>query len=211
MEQEIDYKGYRIKIVQDEGFDSPNDWLNDERFLVFEHKNFNIKREGFEPQDIYDYINGANYPIYKDYYIFQIEAYIHSGVSLRLFNGIKQCQWDSSITGFVLIKKEDTTEEQAKEYAERLIETWNQYLSGEVYGYVVEEANVYYQISKQDLTEVINKPHGYINLEEFYVRAEEDHDWGYVDSCYGFYGDPEESGCIDEAKSIIDNLVKDGE
>ena len=183
MEQEIDYKGYKIKIVQDEGFDSPNDWLNDERFLVFEHRDFNIKREGFKPQDIYYYINGANYPTYKDYYIFQVEAYIHSSVSLSLFNGIKQCQWDSSVTGFVLIKKEDTTEEQAKEYAERLIETWNQYLSGEIYGF---------QIWKEDKCSYCD------------TITEEN-----IDSCYGFYGDPEESGCIDEAKSIIDNLVKE--
>ena len=218
MRQEIDYKGYKIKIAYDEDCESPDDWGDDERFLVLTHKQFDVQRKGFRPIDIYNHLNNKvgdedfekyNNPEYDNYYIFQVEAHIHSGIVLRLFNGRKQCQWDSSVTGFVLIKKEDTTEEQAKEYAERLIETWNQYLSGEVYGYVVEEANVYYQISKQDLTEVINKPHGYINLEEFYVRAEEDHDWGYIDSCYGFYGDPEESGCIDEAKRIIDNLVKD--
>jgi hypothetical protein len=28
------------------------------------------------------------------------------------------------------------------------------------------------------------------------------------DSCYGYYGSPEESGCIDEAKSTIDWYVK---
>lgn len=38
------------------------------------------------------------------------------------------------------------------------------------------------------------------------VYPESPKDWDNIDSCWGYYGDPEESGIIEEAKSIIDNL-----
>jgi hypothetical protein len=209
MEQEIIYKDYRIKIQPDDNPESPNDWGNEEVFLVYKHRQFTVNREGFDVHSIYEDIVDD---MYDEYYVFPVEAYIHSGVSLSLFNGTKQCTFDSSIGGYILVKSkiellqgiECVTKEMAEERAKALLTDWNLYLSGEVYGYIVEKANVYYQISKQDLEEIINKPHGYINLTEFYNKAEEDHDWVEVDSCWGFYGDPEQSGCIDEAKGIID-------
>ena len=57
MEQDIDYKGYRIKIRQDEGCQSPDDWGNDDIFLVYDHREFDVRREGFKPEDIFDYLS----------------------------------------------------------------------------------------------------------------------------------------------------------
>lgn len=166
---------YRIEIQQDKHVESPDSWGNEKLFLVFDHRQFNVEREGFEPDDIYNYIGlkrsseqlekniranlnnlnerdlkACNYKLqdlkndlenYKDYeleyFIFNVSAYIHSGVSLSLntlypFN----CPWDTAHNGFILVKKdikEDLTIEEAHKYAQGLIETWNQYLSGEVY------------------------------------------------------------------------------
>ncbi|MCK9545001.1 MAG: hypothetical protein M0R03_23545 [Novosphingobium sp.] len=230
IEQDIDYKGYKIKIRQDEFYESPNDWGDDEVFLVYDHRQFYVERTGFAPQSIYHYlyakdiINSGNdvdnsyqeelesYYEYENYFIFPVEAYIHSGVSLSLFTGTKQCRWDSSVSGYILVSRTtqiaaddymSVPEDKAKEYAEGLIETWNTYLSGDVWGYIVEKADCYFEISKPDLEEITNKAHGYINLEEFYNRAEEDHIWTEVDSCWGFYG---QDAAINEAKLIIDYI-----
>jgi hypothetical protein len=222
IEQDIDYKGYKIKIRQDEFYESPNDWGDDEVFLVYDHRQFYVERAGFAPQSIYHYlyakdmVNSGNdidgnyqeelesYYEYENFHIFPVEAYIHSGVSLSLFSGTKQCKWDSSVSGYILASKEEFEDlETAANYAEGLIETWNQYLSGDVWGYIVEKADCYFEISKPDLEEITNKVHGYINLEEFYNKAEEDHIWTEIDSCWGFYG---QDAAINEAKLIIDDI-----
>jgi hypothetical protein len=57
MEQDIDYKGYKIKIRQCEDYESPNDWENPDMFLVYQHRDFTVKRDGFNPEDIYDYLS----------------------------------------------------------------------------------------------------------------------------------------------------------
>jgi hypothetical protein len=229
MEQEIFYKDYKIKVIQDEPNESPSIWEDTaDMFLVYRHRDFTVERKGFDPRDIYEYLEDCHEQVenhdYDDYWIFPVEAYIHSGVSLSLFNGIKQCYWDSSVTGYILGRKdsidilmqyysypelEDKSEEEVyKFFANNLIKTWNQYLSGEIYGFIIEKPTTYYTISKPDLEKISNTPHGYINLQEFYNRAEEEVVWNEIDSCWGYYGDPEESGLIDEAKSVIDEQNK---
>lgn len=232
MEEDIYYKGYKIKIRQDEDCESPNDWGDDEVFLVYDHRQFYVERAGFAPQSIYHYlyakdmVNSGNdvdgnyqeefesYYEYDNFHIFPVEAYIHSGVSLSLFSGTKQCRWDSSVSGYILVAKniqiaaDDYTlipKDKAIEYAESLIETWNTYLSGDVWGYIIKKSNTTYSISKNDLKEILDE-NNYIDKDEFYNIATEDQDWEEVDSCWGFYG---EDAALNEAKLVINNLIKE--
>lgn len=204
MEQDIFYKGYKIKIRQDEDCESPNDWEDENLFLVYDHRQFTVKRKGFEPKDIYE-----SYLVYeKNYWILPIEAYIHSGVSLNLFSGTKECRWDSSVSGYILApKKEFEDLETAKTAAEGLIKTWNQYLSGEIYEFIIEKPNTIYSISKEEFDTLCIT--GTFSSEAFLQVAEEDTDWEVIDSCWGYYGEPEESGLLDEARMTIDDLVGD--
>lgn len=205
MKQDIFYKGYKIKIRQDEDCKSPNDWEDENLFLIYDHRQFTVKRKGFEPQDIYE--SGLAYE--KNYWILPIEAYIHSGVSLSLFSGTKQCRWDSSVSGYILASKEEFEGlETAKTAAEGLIKTWNQYLSGEVYGFIIEKPSTYYTITKEDLDKILDG-NNYIDIDEFYSNSTKEVDWEEIDSCWGYYGEPEESGLLEEAKIVIDNLVVD--
>lgn len=145
-----------LTIWQDENGDSPNDWGNEDIFLVYDHHQFNVEREGFEPRDIYTYLQQCDScdtidlrnDEYDKYWIFVVHAYIHSGVSLSLGNSSYpfNCRFDTSTTGFILVEKDITqegkapvliTEPEAKCYAEGLIETWNTYLSGKVYGFTI--------------------------------------------------------------------------
>lgn len=163
----VEYKGQNIKIFQDENSDSPNDWGNTDAFIVNEHRNFDVQRDGFKPRSIFNQINRTNKFNYNGYFVFTLFAYIHSGVALSIYNSNYpfNCKWDVSTTGFVLIKREKGTysRKKAEIVAQGLLKTWNDYLSGNVYGYQTEN-----------------------------------------DSCYGYYGDIDTSGILDDAKGMID-------
>jgi len=130
----ITYKDYEIEIHQDEDAESPDSWGNDDCFLVYDHRDFTIKRKGFEPRELWEdgraFING--------YHVFRVNAYIHSGIVLSLGKYPFNDRWDVSTTGYVLVKRGkgwSWTREKASKIAESIITEWNQYLSGEVYGY----------------------------------------------------------------------------
>ena len=194
MKQDIDYKGYRIKIRQDEGYQSPDDWGNDDIFLVYSHRDFEVKRKGFDPQDIFDYLSikkaltkentfeekeeleddlKGYFDYNSQYWIFPVDAYIHSGVSLSIANTkyLPDRNWDVSTTGYVLVEKECWKEvEDAYKAAESLVEEWNQYLSGEVYGFIIEKPNTKYILDKSDFDTMIDT--GTFTSKEFLDRVE---------------------------------------
>lgn len=79
----------------------------------------------------------------KKYHVFGLEAYIHSGVCLALSHegNFPDRQWDVSQLGCVFVARTETKyRSKARTMAKGLIETWNDYLSGNVYGYVIEDA-----------------------------------------------------------------------
>lgn len=138
------YKGLTINIFQDDTYDSPDDWGNTDAFIVHDHRDFTIERKGFNPSEIFEALQENPNKLFDGYRVFPLYAYIHSGIALSL--GRNQypftCRWDTSFAGFVLVKHEKGmyTPKQARRIAEGLIETWNEYLSGNVYGFVVENS-----------------------------------------------------------------------
>lgn len=133
---------HKLVITNDDYAESPDTYGNEEMFLIYCHRQFDVRRKGFEPIDIYDYQKEVNkapekqdmnsVKDFSDYYIYQVNAYIHSGISLSL--GAIGDNWDTSTTGYVLITKElGQTTEIAKKLADGLIESWNKYLSNEIY------------------------------------------------------------------------------
>jgi len=134
--ESIKYKGLTIEIKQDEGFDqSPDDDHDDGLFLIANHRDFTIKREGFADSE--DQLKETG----KQYHIFGLEAYIHSGVKLALSNtgNFPDRQWDVSQLGFVFVKKSEFRQKaEARKVAQGLIEVWNNYLEGNIWEYVVK-------------------------------------------------------------------------
>ena len=124
------------KIEQDTDTVSPEDWGDEKLFLIGRHRDFTVDA----PIEL-----GTNEDQWAvdGYTRLALYAYIHSGVALSLgreypFN----CQWDSCQVGFIYVSTDpgefgDTTPEQV---AKGYVETWNQYLSGDVWGYTVEDA-----------------------------------------------------------------------
>jgi len=179
----INYKGCTIEILRDDNYqDSPDDWGDDNVFLVHYHRDFEIKRdEIITEDDARELYQGNKIPQLKEYHIFKVDAYIHSGISLSLAGGFSgrlpqgHERFDVSSVGLVLVsKKEAKTEKQAEKLAKILIGDWNDCLSGNVYGFITKD---------KETGETI-------------------------DSCWGFYGYYTDSGIIDEAKGCIDGYIK---
>ena len=144
--QEASYKGHKIKLMQDESAESPDSWEDDAAFLVGYHRDFTVERDDIiTKEDLQEYFGeNKKIPQLKEYHIFGLEAYIHSGVVLALSHegNFPDRQWDVSQLGAVLIsKKEARSRKKAKELEQALIETWNQYLSGDIWGYIIEDKN----------------------------------------------------------------------
>ena len=156
-----------LKIIRDDNFNqSPDDNRDKYVFLVGFHRDFTVEREGFDRAtvaqvlcgggDKYDYAsipederseeeqavldNASDIP--SKYHVFGLEAYIHSGVVLALSqegNFIDR-RWDVSQLGAVFISREEESDkDKARIMALHLVEDWNDYLSGNIYGYVIED------------------------------------------------------------------------
>lgn len=121
-----------------------------------------------------------------------ISIYDHSGVSI--FWGGPCDRWDSGCVGFGYCELSDIERcgrnekdfpdwhDQAKSIMDGEMETYDQYIRGEVYGFVLEERRA---PSKQ----LVETP----EWKEFIKdRWEDEFQWQEADSCWGFYDKPQE-------------------
>ena len=135
------HNGFQIDIYIDEDTGSPHDLDNEDAFLVYNHRDFNVTRKNFECHAIHAATNGFQSKFrlsYNGYYVFTVYAYIHGSISLSLSNKRYPYndRWDVSSTGYILVSiSEHMDYDDATERAKSLIHLWNMYLSGQVYGY----------------------------------------------------------------------------
>lgn len=196
--ENIEYKGFNIRIEQDENLESPRNWDNLGKMICW-HKRYTLGDEKLLEQysekkecrlkNIHEYCNSWDEVEevlkieFKAIVILPLYLYDHSGISMKTFRHGIHSSWDCGMVGFIYITKEDIYKEfSVKKISKKLleqvtknlegeVETYNQYLIGDVYGFIVED------------------------LEE-----------NEIDSCWGFYG---EEYAIKEAKSIVDWTVED--
>ena len=236
---EENYQGLTIKVSQDDDVQGPQEWGDDNIFLVAYHRDFSVdaprktlpkeqwtisdhksvctecgqrnftssKENGntcgrcgrnsridkvfhketkgkpmFSKNELIAFLQKRTYDYnfdFKAFHVFPLEAYIHSGVSLALSHegNFPDRRWDVSQLGAVLIAKtEARTNAKARKMAQGYIETWNDYLSGNVYGYQIEDT-----------------------------------EGNEIESCWGFYGEYDsQGGALSEAKSVIDHMTNKG-
>ena len=141
------YKGYKIEIFQDENPENPiKEWDMLGEFICW-HRNYDLgNSKRFDtPEEVREYAKKTNsllYPLYM---------YDHSGIGLSLSNTYYpyNCPWDSCQLGYVLVDREKALKEYSKKILTKKLKqkiydviqsevnTYNQYLSGDVYGYKV--------------------------------------------------------------------------
>jgi hypothetical protein len=141
-------------------------------------------------QDVYKALKETDLILIK-----QLNVYEHSGMTISTSNGYPyNDRWDSYPVGFVYVTKktiflecagitEENWKERADKYLEGEVETYDQYLRGDVYGFTLTKT-----VIEQDIC-----PHCGEVIREYEDEVEED-------SCWGFYGD-----CLED-NGILDNL-----
>src|SRR5260221_9334851 len=137
------HRGFTVNIYQDTDAASPE--YDDGLFIVTtKNREFQVL---YEKQDAHELMRDREFC--KKYWIFPLYAYIHSGVALSICRGGQFADlWDSGQIGFVFAAKSEWRYQfrnlkkcwSAYKSAESRVEEWNQYLSGQVYGFQIEDS-----------------------------------------------------------------------
>ncbi len=132
----------KYRIEQDQDAMSPADSGDRDLFIVAKHPQFHVPAPGEKtiPEQAKELVDRYA----KTHWIMPIEAYIHSGVRLAFSQEgqFPDRRWDVSQVGFVFAAKSQwRLSKSARKAAASLLENWNQYLSGDVWGYVIEDDN----------------------------------------------------------------------
>lgn len=138
------YRGYTIKIYQDENPESPASWDNFGTIYTKHNRYFAIGEDlnnaAKEERGNADRDGGVWLPIY---------AYVHSGVTIATTTF--SCPWDSGQCGFIVASLEDIRKEfnvkrvtqkhrvKALKMLQGHVKLWDEYLTGQVYGFVIEK------------------------------------------------------------------------
>jgi hypothetical protein len=174
-------KKYIYKIEQDTNPESPRAWDNFGKMVCF-HNRYNLGDEHEYRSGDYDGWAGLKEQLINDgaKVILPIYMYDHSGITIS--TAPFGCNFDSGQIGFIYCTAKDMEsdgmagtidEDRAIVLMKGEIETYDNYLRGEVYGYRIFEQ------------EVCDKGHTH---EE------------QLDSCWGYYS---EEDALHEAESII--------
>jgi hypothetical protein len=119
--------------------------------------------------------------------------YDHSGITIS--TGSFSCPWDSGQVGFAFVTYDTIRKEQSckavtekhKAWAARMIdcetETYDTYLTGQVYGYISQVATAWDSDGEAS-------------------------EWEDLDSCWGYYGDFDKSGLAESALDSITGHMK---
>lgn len=180
---------YLIEIIKDESPESPRAWDNFGKMICF-HRRYDLGDDhNFNLDDYDDFVQYL-----KDEHdaavILPLYLYDHSGITMS--TGPFGCRFDSGQVGWIYCTNKDLKEleqthsgqpleERAKVLLEGEVETYDQYLRGEIYGF---------HISKLSTCD-----HGHEHKD-------------LIDSCWGFYGVED---CMDEAKSIVEYHIRENQ
>lgn len=180
-------KKFKFEIKQDPNPSNPRSWDNLGTMVCF-HRRYNLGDENYYCSNNYDSWDEMKEDIINNenvHTILPLYLYDHSGIAMNT-TGFS-CNWDSGQVGFIFIskdkvKKECMDESKVELYLKNEVETYNQYLTGEVWRY--------------EIYEITECNHGHKHIE-------------LIDSCSGFY---DENHCKEEANNLIkyyENLALD--
>jgi len=184
---------YKIEVIQDESPSSPREDDNLGTMVCFHNRydlgdkhNYNSNDyDGWDEMEK-DIIKRENVGVILPLYL-----YDHSGITMNT-TGFS-CNWDSGRVGFIFISKEkmlkeyggkivtQTLKDKVEGYLKSEIEIYDQYLTGDVYGYRVSEVTT---------------------CSEGHEHETE------IDSCWGYYGQEE---CMLEGVGIVEYYIKNDE
>jgi hypothetical protein len=150
----IDYKGYTINIYRlDEALDTPRADDNLGSMVCF-HGKYDLGDKHDYKHDDFNSWEALKEQIIKDHnpiVILPLFLYDHSDISIKTFIHGVHASWDGGWVGFIFVSKEKIKKEyKVKKISAKLkktiennliaeVETYNDYLQGNIYGYTVEK------------------------------------------------------------------------
>lgn len=183
-------ENYLIEIFPDESPESPRDWDNLGTMVCF-HRRYKLGDKHDYDHNDYNGWDEMEKAIVKNEnvaVILPLYLYDHSGITISTTSF--SCRWDSGQIGFIYVTKEKALEEYGgkivtKKIKEKIegvlkgeVETYDQYLRGDVYGF---------KISK-----ICTCDQGHEHKTE-------------VDTIWEFYG---EDCCMEEAEGMVKYYMK---
>lgn len=149
--QTIDYKNHKIEVHTDDSPESPRHWDNLGTMVCFHKRHLLGDKHDFNSSDFNGWEDFKRHlqENHDAAIILPLYLYDHSGLSIstRPFS----CPWDSGQVGFIFstskrIRAEygesnPRTNTYAYDVLESEVLTYNDYLSGNVFGYVIKDAD----------------------------------------------------------------------
>jgi hypothetical protein len=177
------HAGHKVEIHTDDCPESPREWSTVGKILYTSDR-YVLGDERVSAEEINEIMKR------KDVVWLPVYAYIHGGVTIS--TGSFSCPWDSGMCGIIYAEREailkewnqsrltNALREKVKKVLQGEIETYDQYLRGDVYGYNVKTSST--------CTEC-----GHVEEE-------------ILDSCWGYYG---LEYCEQEARAAASAHVKE--
>lgn len=181
--QEEVYKSFKLRVEYDEHGCDPREWDNIGIMTCF-HGRYNLgDKHCLNTSDFSGWDDIQTHLVEEEGAIVILPLYLydHSGITMRTTPF--HCPWDSGVVGFIYTTREQVKKlmgwkriskdrlNKLKDYLIGEVETYDQYLRGECYGYIIERLN-----------------------------------GDFVDSCWGYLGDPDYA--MDEARHSADYEFK---
>lgn len=147
MYETYERNGLNITIYNDEDPEDPRNWDN-VGTMICSHRNYILGDEQFDADDYDGWDDLKKYLIEerKASIILPLGLYDHSGITMYI--GDKHDRWDGGQVGFIYCTQEDIDREwdgdkqQAEDFLRSEVKTYDQYLTGDIYGYrVVNTSN----------------------------------------------------------------------
>lgn len=149
--EEYFHNKLKIEIFQDDDGESPREWDN-VGTMICSHRNYTLGDEQFNAED-YEGWDDLKRHLKRDrkaVIILPLFLYDHSGITMYTTGDGRYRQheaWDSGQVGFIYCTQEDIDREwdgdkkKAEEYLRGEIKTYDQYLTGDVWGFKVTNPN----------------------------------------------------------------------
>jgi len=144
--------GNSIKVLIDEDPQSPREWDNAGAMICF-HRRYNLgDKSDLDSSDFSGWEELREYLVKEKDAVVILPLYLYDHSGLTMATTPFHCPWDSGQVGFIYISRAKAVaewgkkvctakvKEMAMKYLEAEVETYDQYLREEVYGYVIEDS-----------------------------------------------------------------------